>query len=116
MKKGVGPRDHRTEPDEGSGSEKFRVDRVFVPNAPRREGTGSGTGSQNAVRRPSGNTLPPMLGTAPGMDDAELALRRQLSRLQRQLADAQRELANKDEELAANVEKRVELQGAYEAA
>jgi hypothetical protein len=60
--------------------------------------------------------MPPVLGTAPGVDDAELALRRQLSRLQRQLADASRELANKDEELATSVEKRVEAQGAYDAA
>jgi chromosome segregation ATPase len=46
--------------------------------------------------------------------EAELSLRRQLSRLQRQLADAQRELANKDDELAAAVEKRLEIQAAYD--
>ena len=46
-----------------------------------------------------------MAGTT-STPDAELALRRQLSRLQRQLADAQRELANKEDELSAEVEKR----------
>ncbi|HUS30288.1 MAG TPA: hypothetical protein VMZ53_17390 [Kofleriaceae bacterium] len=116
-KKGVGPRDHRSEPDEGSTSEKFRVDRVFVPTAPRREPTApgnTGSGTTPPPRR-TGNTMPPVLNTAPGMDDAELALRRQLSRLQRQLADAQRELANKDEELAAAAEKRVEVQASFDA-
>ncbi|HTL35993.1 MAG TPA: hypothetical protein VL326_22840 [Kofleriaceae bacterium] len=113
IKKGPGNRDHRADPDEGSTSEKFRVDRVFVPTT-RREATG--TGSPSSAPRRSGSTMPPVLGTAPGMDDAELALRRQLSRLQRQLADAQRELANKDEELAAAVEKRVELQTAFDSA
>jgi chromosome segregation ATPase len=115
IKKGVGPRDHRSEPDEGSTSEKFRVDRVFVPAAPRREPAGT-TSPSATPRRSTGNTQPPLLGTAPGMDDAELALRRQLSRLQRQLADAQRELANKDEELAASVEKRVEFQTSLDTA
>lgn len=106
IKKGVGPRDHRSEPDEGSTSEKFRVDRVFVPTAPKRDA------SAMPARR-SGTTMPPVVSTA-GAEDAELALRRQLSRLQRQLADAQRELANKDDELAAAAEKRVEIQNAYE--
>jgi DNA repair exonuclease SbcCD ATPase subunit len=115
IKKGVGPRDHRSEPDEGSTSEKFRVDRVFVPNTPRRDPAGT-TSPSTTPRRPTGNTQPPILGTAPGVDDAELALRRQLSRLQRQLADAQRELANKDDELAASVEKRVELSTSLETA
>jgi hypothetical protein len=58
------------------------------------------------------------MGTAPvptaSDADAELSLRRALSRLQRQLADAQRELANKDDELAAVVEKRMEIQAAYD--
>jgi hypothetical protein len=49
------------------------------------------------------------------MAEAELALRRQLSRLQRQLADAQRELANKEEELAAEFERRGELAATYAA-
>jgi chromosome segregation ATPase len=113
IKKGLGPRDHRSEPDEGSTSEKFRVDRVFVPTPAARRDTGS---TPPLTRRPSGQTQPPVPGTVPGMDDAELALRRQLSRLQRQLADAQRELANKDDELAVSVEKRVEVQTAYDAA
>jgi chromosome segregation ATPase len=64
-----------------------------------------------ATRR-AGRTIPPISGEAA---DAELALRRQLSRLQRQLADAQRELANKDEELAAEVERRLEVTTAAEA-
>jgi hypothetical protein len=46
--------------------------------------------------------------------DAELALRRQLSRLQRQLAEAQRELANKDDELAAELEKRAQLTAIFQ--
>jgi chromosome segregation ATPase len=56
-------------------------------------------------------TSPPPTVTDP---EAELSLRRQLSRLQRQLADAQRELANKDDELATAVEKRLEIQAAYD--
>jgi chromosome segregation ATPase len=130
-KKGVGTRDHRAEPDESPTGENLRVDRVFIPPAAPRRDTGPiaaprrDTGPIAAPRRDtgpiatprrSGTTLPPQLGTVPGMDDAEIALRRQLSRLQRQLADAQRELANKDEELAATVEKRVEIAGAYDAA
>lgn len=120
-KKGVGTRDHRAEPDESPTGENLRVDRVFIPPAVPRRDTGPiatsrrDTGPIAAPRR-SGTTLPPQLGTVPGMDDAEIALRRQLSRLQRQLADAQRELANKDEELAATVEKRVDLVAAYDAA
>jgi chromosome segregation ATPase len=58
-----------------------------------------------------------MAGTT-STPDAELALRRQLSRLQRQLADAQRELANKEDELSAEFEKRSEMsagQGELEA-
>ena len=106
IKKGVGPRDHRSEPDEGSTSEKFRVDRVFVPTAPRRDPTAI------PARRTGTTAAPPV--TSQVSEDAELALRRQLSRLQRQLADAQRELANKDDELAAAAEKRVEIQNAYE--
>jgi chromosome segregation ATPase len=107
IKKGLGPRDQRQEPDgEGATQENFRVDRVFVPvKAP----AASGTGTQ---RRSSGRTIPPLSGEAA---DAELALRRQLSRLQRQLADAQRELANKDEELAAEVERRREIAIAAES-
>jgi chromosome segregation ATPase len=95
------PVDPRQEPDEVPVAENLKVDRVFA--APR---PAAGT------RRPSGRTLPPLAGETA---DAELALRRQLSRLQRQLADAQRELANKDEELAAEVERRVELTTAAEA-
>jgi len=96
--------DHRSEPD--SSSESFKVDRVFVPT---RTPTAAGT---LPPRRSSGRTIPPLSGEAA---DAELALRRQLSRLQRQLAEAQRELANKDEELAAEVERRFEVTTAAEA-
>src|SRR5688572_6745418 len=95
MKKGAGPRDDRQEPDvEGTGG-NFRVDRVF--DAPR----GASPQPVPARVRTTGRTVPPLSTDAA---DAELALRRSLSRLQRQLADAQRELANKDEELAAEVE------------
>lgn len=103
-KKGQGRRDHRQEPDEGGTSENFRVDRVFAP-LPRASSVSGG------VRRPH-RTVPPHAGDAA---DAELALRRQLSRLQRQLAEAQRELANKDEELASEVERRLEVTTAAEA-
>ena len=60
-------------------------------------------------RTSTGSLLP-----AGGDSDTELSLRRQLSRLQRQLADAQRELANKDDEVATAVEKRLEIQAAYD--
>ncbi len=56
-------------------------------------------------------------GQAPAVGRAdtetELSLRRHLARLQHQLAEAQRELATKDEEVAAAVEKRLEIQDAY---
>ena len=102
--------DSRQEPDGGATptTENFKVDRVF---GARPATGGTGTGSMPA-RRTSGRTLPPQSGEAA---DAELALRRQLSRLQRQLAEAQRELANKDEELASEVERRLEVTNAAEA-
>jgi len=96
--------DHRQEPNAGSG-EDFKVDRVFATPRPTPP---AGT---TPPRRP-GRTIPPLSGEAA---DAELALRRQLSRLQRQLAEAQRELANKDEELAGEVERRLEITNAAEA-
>lgn len=103
-KKGLGTRDHRQEPDGEGAGENFRVDRVFaVPRASSVLAT--------AARRSTGSTVPPL---SADNADAELALRRQLSRLQRQLADAQRELANKDEELAAEVERRLEVTTAAE--
>ena len=102
IKKGLGSRDHRQEPDGEGTVENFRVDRVFAAPA-------SST-TLSAPRR-TGRTIPPTSGEAEG----ELALRRSLSRLQRQLADAQRELANKDEELAAEVERRLEMTQASEA-
>jgi chromosome segregation ATPase len=106
MKKGAGPRDVRQEPDaEGTGG-NFRVDRVF--DAPR----GSSPQPAAARVRTTGRTVPPLSTDAA---DAELALRRSLSRLQRQLADAQRELANKDEELAAEVERRRDVTTAAES-
>src|SRR5690606_9534473 len=64
-------------------------------------------------------TIPPPAGTGPAPavgradTETELSLRRHLARLQHQLAEAQRELATKDEEVAAAVEKRLEIQGAY---
>lgn len=98
--------DHRQEPDGASSGANFKVDRVFAPARPTPP-----TGTV-PPRRPSGRTIPPLSGEAA---DAELALRRQLSRLQRQLAEAQRELANKDEELAGEVERRLEVTNAAEA-
>jgi hypothetical protein len=114
-KKGPGTRDNRSEPDSEGTGQNYRVDRVFAPARPittpppRAAATGV-----PATRRPT--QPPPALGTSPPPNDAEaeLSLRRQLSRLQRQLADAQRELANKDDELASAVEKRLEIQAAYE--
>jgi chromosome segregation ATPase len=105
-KKGLGSRDHRQEPDAEGPTENFRVDRVC---GARPAGTAA---PSTAPRRPTGRTIPPLSGEAA---DAELALRRQLSRLQRQLADAQRELANKDDELAAEVERRLEVTQAAES-
>jgi chromosome segregation ATPase len=126
-KKGPGSRDSRSEPDaEGASSENFRVDRVFAPTRPQ---TPTQRPSSNLMQRPAATTPPhkpptnpPPLasGTTPVPSttetETELALRRQLSRLQRQLSDAQRELANKDDEVAAAVEKRFEIQAAYETA
>jgi chromosome segregation ATPase len=108
-KKDLGTHDSRQEPDI-EGSENFRVDRVFVPPRP----SSPSIGPQQIPprpRRPTGRTVPPSSEAA----DAELALRRQLSRLQRQLAEAQRELANKDDELAGEVERRLEVTSAAEA-
>jgi chromosome segregation ATPase len=101
--------DHRQEPD-GSTGDNFKVDRVFTP--PRSTPAPGTPSTPMAPRRSSGRTIPPLSGEAA---DAELALRRQLSRLQRQLAEAQRELANKDEELASEVERRLEVTNAAEA-
>jgi len=117
-KKGPGTRDHRSEPDSEGSGQNFRVDRVFAPARPAPRPTPSGIGARPAATKPP--TIPPPLGTSPppnlGAQDSEteLSLRRQLSRLQRQLADAQRELANKDDEVAAAVEKRLEIQAAYD--
>ncbi|HEX5058130.1 MAG TPA: hypothetical protein VFV99_02165, partial [Kofleriaceae bacterium] len=115
-KKGSGTRDSRSEPDSEGASENFRVDRVFAPTRPASQ---SRPPMSRPVTKPP--TMPPSpMGTTPpatiaaGDSETELALRRQLSRLQRQLADAQRELANKDEEVAAAVEKRIEIQQAYD--
>jgi hypothetical protein len=123
-----GPRDSRTEPDSEGSSQNFRVDRVFAParpvTTPPPTRPSSGTLPQKRPTQPPpvhSTTPPPVVSrtistqaaTTPD-SETELSLRRQLSRLQRQLADAQRELANKDEEVAAAVEKRVELQAAYD--
>lgn len=120
-KKGSGTRDHRSDPDPEGTSERFRVDRVFAPVRPSR----TSSSSMPPIKRPTSpppsrpldssaplGTAPPP--TAPADSEAELALRRQLSRLQHQLSDAQRELAHKDDELAAAVEKRLEIQEAYD--
>jgi len=117
-KKGSGPRDHRSEPDGEGGSARFRVDRVYV--MPR-------SAHATAAPRPAATTPPAKRPTTPlALDssqlptasrtdtETELSLRRQLSRLQHQLAEAQRELAHKDEEVAAVVEKRLEIQAAYD--
>ena len=102
--------DHRQEPDGVGTGENFKVDRVF--GATRAAPPPGGTPGAAPPRRSTGRTIPPLSGEAA---DAELALRRQLSRLQRQLAEAQRELANKDEELASEVERRLEVTNAAEA-
>jgi hypothetical protein len=115
-KKGSGTRDNRSEPDSEGTGQNYRVDRVFAPSRPittpppRAAATGV-----PPTKRP---TSPPPMSPIPAHQssdpEAELSLHRQLSRLQRQLADAQRELANKGDELAAAVEKRLEIQAAYE--
>lgn len=116
-KKGSGPRDHRSEPDAEGTSERFRVDRVFAtPRAAPATAPPRPAATTPPVKRP---THPPPIGTtqvpAVGRSDTEeLSLRRQLARLQHQLAEAQRELATKDEEVAAAVEKRIEIQAAYD--
>ncbi len=103
--------DSRQEPAQvGNPPESnYRVDRVFGPQ-PR---VASQVASELLERRRgSSQTTPPL----PVDPDAELSLRRQLSRLQRQLAEAQSELANKDDELAAEIEKRMETMEAHDAA
>jgi chromosome segregation ATPase len=116
-KKGPG-RDHRSEPDSEGGDRNFRVDRVFAPARQTRQNVSPPAAARPTATKPP--TIPPPVGTSPPQttsaidSETELALRRQMSRLQRQLADAQRELANKDDEVAAAVEKRLELQAAYE--
>ncbi len=109
IKKGSGTRDHRQEPDAEETTENFRVDRVFVPP---RVASANPSSAGDPVRRPTGRTVPPLSADAA---DAELALRRSLSRLQRQLAEAQRELANKGEELATEVERRHDVTVAAES-
>lgn len=103
--------DSRQEPS-GIGTPpepNYRVDRVFGP-APR---VASQVASELLERRRvSKQTTPP----TPVDADAELSLRRQLSRLQRQLAEAQSELANRDDELAAEIEKRLDTVAAHDAA
>ena len=103
--------DSRQEPAQvGNPPEtNYRVDRVFGPQ-PR---VASQVASELLERRRSSNATTPPLPVDP---DAELSLRRQLSRLQRQLAEAQSELANKDDELAAEIEKRMETVAAHDAA
>jgi len=103
--------DSRQEPT-GLGNppeSNYRVDRVFGPQ-PR---VASQVASELLERRRGSSQTTPPLAVDP---DAELSLRRQLSRLQRQLAEAQSELANKDDELAAEIEKRMETVAAHDAA
>lgn len=107
-------RDSRTEPTPaGSPPEptNYRVDRVFAPMPRQRPTTQSQPRQATQVAseilertRTRSRTVPPSAATNA---EAELTLRRELSRLQRQLSEAQRELANKDEELATEVEKRL---------
>ncbi len=121
--------DSRQEPADTSEAPatNYRVDRVFGPAPRARAESASQVASQVASevasqvasevaselleRRRSGATSPPF--PAPEAE-AELSLRRQLSRLQRQLAEAQSELANKDDELAAEIEKRLASVAAHE--
>lgn len=103
--------DSRQEPT-GLGNppeSNYRVDRVFGPQ-PR---VASQVASELLERRRGNSQSTPPPAVDP---DAELSLRRQLSRLQRQLAEAQSELANKDDELAAEIEKRMETMEAHDAA
>lgn len=99
--------DHRQDPS-GGISKSNRVDRVFVPARPARESQAT----QIATTLLATTRAPSESGAG---SEAELALRRQLSRLQRQLAESQRELANKDDEVAAEVEKRLQTQRELEA-
>lgn len=112
--------DSRQEPPEdGTPAEtNYRVDRVFAPPARgvRPDESASQAASALLERRRgsagSTGTVPPFPAAEP---EAELSLRRQLSRLQRQLAEAQSELANKDDELAAEIEKRLETAASRDA-
>lgn len=107
--------DSRQEPADTSEAPEtnYRVDRVFgpPPRLPRPE-SASQAAAELLERRRSGPTSPPFPTPEP---EAELSLRRQLSRLQRQLAEAQSELANKDDELAAEIEKRLAGVAAHDA-
>jgi chromosome segregation ATPase len=113
-KKGPGSRDHRSEPDAGGSSNQFRVDRVFI--APRPVPASAAIPGKRPTTPPAtvaeATQPPPVVGRAD--TETELSLRRQLARLQHQLSESQRELANRDEEVAAAVEKRIEIQSAYD--
>jgi chromosome segregation ATPase len=111
-KKGSGTRDHRSEPDAGGTSSQFRVDRVFI--TPRSVPASAALPGKRPTTPPPVDTAhpPPVVGRAD--TETELSLRRQLARLQHQLSESQRELANKDEEVASAVEKRIEIQSAYD--
>ena len=111
------PLDQREDPrdDNDADAGQFRVDRVFSPPAAApaaRPATQGNPLMREGRRLRSPSTAP--LGQTGELQDTEIALRRQLSRLQRQLSDAGRELANKDEELAAEVEKRIDAVAAHD--
>ncbi len=121
-------RDHRRDPSEPPPGPRertelpaprgdIREDRPFEPAPARAPSSPRNTVPFTSKGMGIVSSKPPPPPQPQGADsgEAELALRRQLSRLQRQLAEAQRELAHKDEELTSELERRLGAFAAYDA-
>src|SRR5687767_7159072 len=107
MVKRSGTHDPRQDPDEETldeTAERFRVDRVFAGareapvrrSPPPQQSYPPIDPVTGEIARPRTTTTSnPSIAAAQGQtEDAELLLRRQLTKLQRQLAEAQREVSN----------------------
>ncbi len=121
-------RDHRRDPSEPPPGPRARgatplprgdsrEDRPFepAPAVPRAPSSPRNTVPFTSKGMGIISSKPPAPPQSAESGEAELALRRQLSRLQRQLAEAQRELAHKDEELTSELERRLGAFAAYDA-
>jgi hypothetical protein len=119
-------RDHRRDPSEPPPGPRARgatpvprgdsrEDRPFEPGPARPPSSPRNTVPFTSKGMGIISSKPPPQPQSADSGEAELALRRQLSRLQRQLAEAQRELAHKDEELTSELERRLGAFAAYDA-